>query len=50
VYEKEAWNPKTQTPAVALRRRLKVNYDLPMRDEFSEFIRRLLENTTQSSA
>ena len=43
-YEKEGWNPKAQTTVVAQRRRLKVDYELPMGDEYSGFIRRLLEN------
>jgi tRNA(His) guanylyltransferase len=42
-YEKEGWNPKTQTIALAQRRRLKVDCDLPMGDEYSEFIQRLLK-------
>ena len=45
MYEKEAWNPKTATPVVAQRRRLKVNFDLPMRDQYSQFVHRLLEST-----
>jgi len=45
VYEKEGWNPKTQTTVLAQRRRIKVDYDLTMGDEYSEFIRRLLENS-----
>ena len=43
-YEKEGWKPKAQTTVVAQRRRLKVDYELPMGDEYSGFIRRLLEN------
>jgi tRNA(His) guanylyltransferase len=50
VFEKEAWNPKTQTPVTAQRRRIKIDYDLPLRDEYSEFIGSLLENTKRSSA
>jgi len=43
-FEKQAWNPKTQTQVVAKRRRLKVAFDLPMRDQYSEFILYLLEH------
>lgn len=37
-YEKEAWNPKTETTVFAERRRLTVDFELPMRDEYSAFI------------
>jgi len=43
-YEKEGWNPKVQTTVLAHRRRLKVDYDLPMGNDYSEFIQRLLKN------
>lgn len=49
LYDKEGWNPITQTHVVAQRRRLKIDYDLPMRDEYSEFIRKLLESNLASS-
>jgi tRNA(His) 5'-end guanylyltransferase len=42
-FEKEAWNPKTQEKVTARRRRLKVDLELPMRDEYSEFIRDMLK-------
>ena len=42
-YEKPAWNPKTQEEVVAFRRRLKIDLDLPMRDECSTFVARFLE-------
>jgi tRNA(His) 5'-end guanylyltransferase len=42
-YEKQAWNPKTKEKVVATRRRLRVDYELPMRDEYSDFVRRFLE-------
>ncbi|MBN1315003.1 MAG: hypothetical protein JXA42_06030 [Anaerolineales bacterium] len=50
VYEKEGWNPKTLTPVFAQRKRLKVEYDLSMRDEYSEYIKRVVENSTRDSA
>lgn len=38
-YEKPGVNPATGVPALARRRRLHVDLDLPMRDDFSAFIR-----------
>jgi tRNA(His) 5'-end guanylyltransferase len=43
IYDKPAWNPKTEEEVVAKRRRLKVDLDLPMRDEYSAFVRDLIE-------
>ena len=43
-FSKQAWNPKTQTQVVVKRRRLKIDFDLPMRNQYSEFIRYLLEH------
>lgn len=37
-YQKEAENPKTGEKVLADRRRLKVDYELPMKDEYSDFI------------
>lgn len=48
-YEKEGWNPKAQMTVQAQRRRLKVDYDLQVGDEYSGFIRRLLENSETST-
>lgn len=42
-YEKEATNKLTGEKVTAVRRRVKIDYELPMRDEFSEFIRSLLQ-------
>lgn len=42
-YEKQAWNPKTEEEVVATRRRLKVDFELPMRDDYSDFIRGFVE-------
>jgi tRNA(His) 5'-end guanylyltransferase len=42
-FEKEAWNPKTGEQVMAKRQRLKVSMDLPMREEYSEFIVGLLK-------
>lgn len=41
-YDKEGINPKTGQPTTARRRRLSVVLDLPMRDEYSTFVRRLI--------
>jgi tRNA(His) guanylyltransferase len=41
-YEKEAANKLTGEKVLATRRRIKIDYELPMRDEFSEFIRGLM--------
>ncbi|MBU6951073.1 tRNA(His) guanylyltransferase Thg1 family protein [Hahella sp. HN01] len=37
-YEKEALNPKTGETVTAMRKRLKVDYELPMKDKYSAFI------------
>jgi tRNA(His) 5'-end guanylyltransferase len=42
-YEKRAWNPKAQEKVFAIRRRLKVDFELPMRDAYSSFIRGFVE-------
>ena len=41
-YEKVATNPQSRQPVVAKRRQLKVDMELPMRDEYSRFIRKLI--------
>jgi len=43
-YEKKAFNPKTGEKVVAKRNRIKTDYDLPMKDEYSEFIHEFLKN------
>lgn len=42
-YEKEAINKLTGEKVTASRRRIKIDYELPMRDEFSDFIKNLLQ-------
>lgn len=37
-YTKEAWNPLTNTAVVAERRRIRVNYELPMKDAYNQFL------------
>jgi tRNA(His) 5'-end guanylyltransferase len=43
-YEKQAWNPKTQEEVGARRRRLRVDLDLPMQEQYSEFVDNLLSS------
>jgi len=42
VYEKPGVNPMTDAKAVSTRKKLVVDYDLPIREEYSEFISALL--------
>ena len=42
-YEKQAVNPKTGESVMATRRRIKKDLELPMRDEYSAFIKALVE-------
>jgi tRNA(His) guanylyltransferase len=44
-YEKHATNPVTGQPMTAQRRRLKRDYDLPMRDAYGQFVIQLLEHS-----
>ena len=46
-FSKAGFNPKTGQAVNAERRRVKIDYDLPMKDEYSEFILKLLTETTQ---
>jgi tRNA(His) 5'-end guanylyltransferase len=43
-YDKAAVNPLTSQQVVAQRRRVKVDYELPMRDEYGAFVLSLLES------
>ena len=45
-YEKDAINKKTGKSAKATRNRLKVDYDLPMKDQYSDFISKLVPENT----
>jgi tRNA(His) guanylyltransferase len=38
-YQKEGFNPKAGVPVVAERRRVRTDFELPMRDEYTAFIR-----------
>jgi tRNA(His) 5'-end guanylyltransferase len=44
-YAREATNPKTGETVQAQRRRIKKHLDLPMKDEYSEFVARLLSDS-----
>jgi tRNA(His) guanylyltransferase len=41
-YDKPAVNPVTNEQVVARRRRIRTDYDLPMKDEYGEFVRSIL--------
>ncbi len=45
-YVKESTHPKTGEPVAAQRRRIKRDFDLPMKDEYSEFIGKLVGEST----
>jgi len=45
-YEKAAINKKTGQPVKAIRHRLKVDYELPMKDQYSDFIRNRIPDVT----
>ncbi len=38
IYEKQAINPKQDTPVTTTRKRIKSELDLPMKDEYSHFL------------
>jgi len=38
-YDKEGYNPITEETVIVQRRRIKVDYDLPMKDDYNDFIR-----------
>ncbi|MEW6736365.1 MAG: tRNA(His) guanylyltransferase Thg1 family protein [Acidobacteriota bacterium] len=48
-YEKEGMNPVTGQTVKAIRRGIKVEMNLPMKDEYSEFIKQLLADTVVST-
>ena len=41
-YEKEGYNPKKRTKVVAVRRRIRVDNELPMKDEYRQLVRQIL--------
>jgi len=46
-YEKDALNPMTGDEVKAQRRRIKIDFDLPMKDRYSEFISSLINNAVR---
>ncbi len=44
-YEKTAVNPLTKEMVLATRKRLKVDYKLPMKDMYSDFVCTLVQNS-----
>ncbi len=45
-YQKVGYNPKEQIEVIATRRRIKTDLELPMRNEYREFIERILARAT----
>jgi tRNA(His) guanylyltransferase len=45
--DKEGFNPKTQEKTVVKRREIKVDYELPMRDEYDDFISQFIATDLQ---
>ena len=43
-YEKHTVNPKTREQVVATRKKIKVDYDLPMKEEYDHLIRHLIQS------
>lgn len=48
-YKKEGFNPITCENVTAIRNRLNVNLELPMKDQYSDFIAKLIENSEKGS-
>jgi len=49
-YEKPAVDPRSGQEVLSKRRRIKVDYDLPMRDSYSSFVAGLIRNSGQGPA
>lgn len=47
-FAKEAVNPRTGQPAKATRRRLKIDFELPLKDAYRDFVAALVEKSTQT--
>jgi tRNA(His) guanylyltransferase len=47
-YDKHSVNPLTGEEVVAARLRIKVDYELPMKYQYGEFILRLIEDSVES--
>ena len=48
LYDKPTVNPLTGEEVFARRRRVKVDYELPMRDQYGDFILRLIEDSIEN--
>jgi len=48
MYEKEAQNPKTGEKVTSTRRRIKRDFELPMKDDYSEFIQNLMNSSMKN--
>jgi len=48
-YEKSAVNPTTGDTILATRRRIRPHFDLPIEDEYSQFVRNVIAESTQAS-
>ncbi len=46
-YEKRAINPITREPVTARRRRIRTEFELPMKDQYGQFIRTLLQQVVE---
>jgi tRNA(His) guanylyltransferase len=49
-YNKPSLNPKTNENVVARRRRIRTDFDLPMKDRYGEFVRSLISPTQVQGA
>lgn len=49
-YQREAFNPQTNEKVLATRRRLELELELPMRDEFDAFIRNIIVSSSRNSS
>lgn len=48
-FAKPGYNPKERTPTLAARRRIRVDQELPMKEEYSRFLRRIIEESGRRS-
>jgi tRNA(His) 5'-end guanylyltransferase len=49
-YDKPSTNPVTGQEVMARRRRIRTDYDLPMKDEYGQFVRSLIEQNQRAGA
>ena len=48
-YVKKGWNPKLEQEEHSLRKRIKVEYDLPMKDDYSRYILEIVEKAVETA-